>query len=223
MTLNKSLDDQLKDLERSQGTHFQVCGRVLKADGGAMFPVDFIALAVLHRSLALLRGFCHAIRDQNFICAVPLVRMQLDNLLRFYALSLVDNPHTLALKILGGDPLRKFPDRTGRKMTDSYLVEKLSEYLPWVKRLYKETSGYIHLSEKHIFNTIVSVDHVGRTVEHGVTGYDIGVPDSLRLEAVAAMREITKQLLGFVETWAHTKEVVGATKGAPKLEHPPHV
>lgn len=214
--ISKQVEERLKHLERSHEAHVEVGGYMLRADDAAVFPVDLVAQAVLHRSMSLIRGFCDAIRSENFLCAAPLVRLQLDNLLRFYALTLVDRPHEVATRILAGKPVRTQLDRSGRKMTDRYLARKLAEELPWVERVYQETSGYVHLSEKHILNTIISVDDAARTVEHGMTGSDLAVPDSLRLEAVDAMVEITKQLLGYVHSWARTKDIVGRSRPKPE-------
>ncbi len=55
------------------------------------------------------------------------------------------------MKVFGGTPIKKIEDKGGKFMTDGYLAGKLNEKYPWVLNVYKKTSGYIHLSETHIF------------------------------------------------------------------------
>ena len=210
------LESRLKALEELSGLHLQIARYMLRVDGGAIFGADLVASAVLHRSLGLIRGFCGAIRDENYLCAAPLVRIQLDNLLRFYAFFLVENPHETALRVFEGEPLRKQADKNGKKMTDRYLVEKLSQELPWVKSVYDATSGFIHFSERHMFCSQGDVDEASRSVSVHISGKDVGIPDSARLEAIEGMIEITGQVLRHVYGWAHTKDVTRlATGGSP--------
>lgn len=95
------------------------------------------------------------IKARNFICAAPLVRLQLDNSLRFYAAFLVEEPHELAKAFIDGKSIRSFRERGSKeKLTDRILVDRLSLHHSWIKEAYKQASGYIHLSEKHFFNVI---------------------------------------------------------------------
>jgi hypothetical protein len=128
-------------------------------------------MAVVDRSLALLRGFCDLVEARNMIAAAPLIRCQLDNGLRFFASTLVEDPHDFAGNILKGIPVRKMKDRYGKLMTDRYLVERLTIEVPWIETVYSQASGYIHFSEQHIINTIGIPDAMGVTTI-GVTGYD---------------------------------------------------
>jgi len=212
MTVSESVETKLKSLEGLQQDHINVAGYMLSADQGAAFPVDIVAQAVLHRSMGLVRGFCDAVRSENYLCAAPLVRLQLDNLLRFYALFIVHDPHETAFRISAGTPLTKQVDRDGRRMTDQHLVRKLSTELPWVSNVYRETSGFVHLSEKHVHNTRGSVDGANRQIEFCVSGRDYFLPDEFRIEAIECMIEITNQVLRYVYGWAKTKDTVGASR-----------
>ena len=53
-----------------------------EVDKGNVYPVDLRVNAVLHRSTNLVRGFALLIEQRNFICAAPLLRLQIDNCLR---------------------------------------------------------------------------------------------------------------------------------------------
>lgn len=208
------VETALMGLDELNKAHLSVAGYVLQADGGALFPVDLVAQAVLHRSMALLRGFSGAIRDENFLCAAPLIRLQLDNLLRFYALFIVEDPHETSMQMFKGVPLRKQRDKKGSKMTDAYLAKKLSAELPWIPEVYKQTSGYIHLSEKHMFNTHGDVDESTRSVEICISGKDFKIDDGFRIEAIDCMKETTSNILRYIYGWGRTKDVVGAKRNA---------
>ncbi len=204
------LDIRLKELESLLNAHSEKGMTMMKADNAAIFALDFLAIAVYKRSMSLISGFILMLKNKNFICAAPLVRLQLDNALRFYATSLVENPHDLATKFIGGTPIKEFRDReSGKKLSDYYLVEKLSEQFNWMTRVYKETSGYVHLSEKHFFNATT----VNSNVKAGFN-ISVGIEDSLvtledRVDAVDAMIAITKVVLWLLDSWTYTKESVG--------------
>jgi hypothetical protein len=135
------------------------------------------------------------------IAAAPLLRCQLDNGLRFFASTLVDDPHALAGNIANGTPVYKMKDRNGRFMRDDYLKKQLTIEVPWAEALYHQASGYVHLSEQHIINTIGIPDEEGKTVI-GITGYDGSVwTEQLYIEAIEAFDASTRLVLELVKMW----------------------
>jgi len=211
------LKEKLDQLGKLLKAHPDKGMAMMKADNAAIFPLDFLAVAVYKRSMSLISGFTVMIESKNFICAAPLVRLQLDNALRFYATSLVDKPHDLAIDFIGGKQIKEFRDKeNGKKLTDFYLVEKLSEKFDWITKVYKETSGYIHLSEKHFFNaTKINSFKPGFII-------NVGIEDSLitienRIEAIETMIAITNVVLWLLDSWTYTKETVGVKKMKNKL------
>lgn len=181
---------------------------MIEAYEGSLYTLDILASAVFKRSLSLIRGFADLIRNKNFICAAPLVRMQLDNLLRFYASFIVSNPHEFATEILAGKDVRNLKDQEGNKMTDRHLVDKLSKEFKWIKPVYEKSSGYVHLSNEHIYNSMsTSSDGETRTFNFIIGDTDSEfVKDELIINAIDAMTEITKILLKHLHGWAWTKD-----------------
>jgi hypothetical protein len=164
---------------------------------------DFLALMVLKRSLALIFGFTSLIRAKNFVSATPLVRLQIDNLLRFRAAFMVEDKDKFVASILDGVEVRQMPDRYGNRMTDAYLQNKLSSEYPWLKDLYKQTSGYIHLSEQHFLNTV----RAKKGGQEGEIEVYIGPDDKMvspevYSESVETMILVTYELLKFLGDWA---------------------
>ena len=206
--MNEAINAQLKELRDYQGTHVQVARNMLKAGGGAGYLLDILATAVLNRSLALLSGFCSLIEARNFICAAPLIRLQIDNCLRFYAASLVRNEDSFVRDILRGIPVRKLKDRNNKPMTDKFLVDKLSEKHFWLARVYAETSGYVHLSEKHIISSIRASESEKdfTTIRFKVSMEDADLEDEVYLGAIHAFKVITDLLLEYLRNWTCIKD-----------------
>lgn len=195
---------KLDDLESTEQT-FKDLGKQMMEPGQDLFPLDMLAVGVINRSLSLLTGFATLIRTNNYIAAAHLARPHLDNFLRFYASWLVDNPHEFAMNVMKGVRIDKLKDRDGKLLRDSHLVEVASKEYPWMRNVYTETSGFIHLSKKHVFTSTTIKDKEERTVEFRVGKEDKYVPEESKLEAVECMIEITKSIIKLLEGWIWTK------------------
>jgi hypothetical protein len=184
---------------------FKDLSKQMMLPGQDLFPLDMLAVGVINRSLSLIAGFTTLIRHGNYIASAHLTRPHLDNYLRFHAAWLVSDPHDFAIKVMGGTRIDKLKDRTGKNLRDSYLVEVASVDYPWIENVYKETSGFIHLSKKHVFTSTTIKDKEERTVEFCVSKEDKYVPDESRLEAAECMIEITNCIIILLEGWIWTK------------------
>lgn len=192
----------LRALEKD---HTEMGMEIMKAADGKIYPFDLLAISVLNRSVALLNGFCDLIEKKNFVSAAPLIRLQLDNLLRFHAGWLVDKPHDFAMKILSGTKVSNIHDRHEEKMSDRYLVSKISEEYPHLKKVYDETSGFIHLSDKHIFSSLGEVENDGKfSMKVSIT--DSYVRNEDYIAAIKGFAEITGILFRYLKGWALTKD-----------------
>jgi hypothetical protein len=189
--------------------------KVMESDEGKLFPVDFFVIAAINRSMCLISGLKVLIEKNNFLCAAPLVRLQIDNAARLYAGTLVEKPHKLVEDMIKGVPINKQIDRDGKRLNDAYLINKLSEELPWIKRVYKNASGYIHLSEKHIYNLYTP----GRNGSFKLTisSETNSIPESLYSELIRAFIATTEKLFELIEGWIYSKEnPLGAQEGIEK-------
>lgn len=112
------------------------------------------------------------------------------------------------MQILDGKQVRTLLDEKGNRMTDRYLVEKFSEQEDHrMLTLYIQTSGYVHLSNKHMFNSIVAEeDAKGKKLLIKITDTDEFVSTELYLEAISAFAVITRKILTYAYGWAYTKE-----------------
>lgn len=207
--MEDKLKKALKDFEAAERLLLELGEAVLQADDTRFFPLDMFVVGALRRSLALLQGFKLLIESRNFVSAVPLLRLQLDNSLRFFATTLVDDPHQLVITLMEGKQINQMKDRDDKKMSDGYLVENLSQLFPWIGQVYKNTSGFIHLSEKHVFMAIQVTEKV-RQVSFHIAGRDSDVfPASAYLEATEAFLEATRVFAKLLGSWLHCKEKAG--------------
>ncbi|MCD2177644.1 hypothetical protein [Rhizobium sp. C1] len=109
---------------------------------------------VARRTLAQSRAFKNCVQDQNGLVALALIRLQLDTVLRVYALYWVNDPHSFAQEVFEGKQIDKIKAADGQLMKDRYLIERLLPRNPWINDVYKNTSGLIHFSSRHIHASI---------------------------------------------------------------------
>lgn len=181
--------------------------RSAEAGGGLLYPLDFLAWAVGNRSAGLSRGFRTLIEAGNYMPAGALVRLQLDTSLRFMAAWHVNNPHDFATAVLGGTRVDHLKDRSGKKLRDARLVELAAPEGAWIARVYSETSGFVHLSDKHIF-AAVSGEPEGRTIQMHVADSDSSsaITDQVRQEAIDGFVAALALCLKYLHGWAATKD-----------------
>ena len=106
--------------------------------------------SIVHRAIELNKGFETLVKANYWITAINLIRLQSDNCMRLFALSLVQDRLDFYNRVQKGEPIRNIKDAEGNKMTDQYLSTKLDELFPGFRLLYENTSGLIHFSNEHM-------------------------------------------------------------------------
>ena len=201
---SRAVQSALAALEPVLDQHRKLGRAMLTADNASLYSLDLLATAAINRSMAHMAGFRQMVEARNFICAASILRLQLDTAMRFAAAWLAPDPHLFAHEVLKGTSIRKLKDRDGQNMTDSYLVSVLAKEDPWITNVYKQTSGYIHLSEKHIFNSVTAVGD-DRRIEMKMSSEDAVITDALYLESIEAFQAATEVFLRYLEGWIVTK------------------
>ncbi|MDM7930024.1 hypothetical protein [Blastomonas fulva] len=115
---------------------------------------DFYLMGIARRSLAQARAFRSCIEDLNWLVAAALLRLQLDTVLRLYALYWVADPEDFAGRVFAGEQVNRMKAADGNQMSDRYLIEKIKDQNAWVESVYKNTSGLIHFSSRHMHAAI---------------------------------------------------------------------
>ena len=200
--MENEIDNRLRFLEESRHSHYRIVEMMRISEGFSL--LDLFAWMVLKRSISLVYGFVALIRAKNFISAAQLVRLQIDNLLRFRAAFLVTDSDEFIHSVLSGTPVRGFKDKDNKKMTDAYLQQRLLSEYPWIQDMYKKTSGYVHLSEEHFFNTVRASGKGEGAIEAYIGPDDRMVSSRIYSEAVETMILTTHSLLTYMAEWVQT-------------------
>lgn len=74
--------------------------------------------------------------------------------MRLYALFWISDPNTFAEQVFQGKQIDHLKAADGEQMKDKYLRGKLVETYPWMDSVYKQTSGAIHFSSRHVMSAL---------------------------------------------------------------------
>ncbi|HCY43208.1 MAG TPA: hypothetical protein DHV48_18045 [Prolixibacteraceae bacterium] len=178
---------------------FQIGGQ-----NGHLHTMDLFTSAIINRSISLMRGFRTLANENNYISAVPLIRIQLDNCLRFYASTLVSDYNKFFIEYLKGVHIRNLKDAAGEKLTDTYLSKKLDKVFPGLHNLYVNTSGHVHLSNEHSFMQTEIVADKERTIGTRIGFYDFFEIDE-KVDFTYNMFKASEILLELTRSWKFQK------------------
>lgn len=176
---------------------------VLLLPNSRNFTIDHFLIGVINRSLSLTYGFKTLLTSNNYIGAVHLIRPHLDTFLRLFAVALVDDFQDFCTKTMQSVQINTMVDRNNKKMSDTYLQKRASEYYPWIKNVYEKTSGFVHFSESHIFTSGQMIDN---KLIHKISKFDKFVPEVSRIEASEAMIKITEVISLLVDGWIQARK-----------------
>lgn len=210
---NKSQNDteaKFSELEILTSRHDEQGQALFKACNAELFPCDILAFAVLQRSLQLKRGFCLLLQDGGYSCGAGILRMQLDNILRFNGVATNGDPHGVAERIWKGEPLYKIKDAEGQKLNDSRLIKLLSARNPDVTWLYELSSSYVHLSDQHIAHFYqVSKPNKEGTRDIAISDNDDHLGDESKVKLLDAFAVVTRGVLECVRQWTEVRSSHG--------------
>lgn len=217
---DEAISRALRSLAEYKEQHLQLLAEIMMADGANLFHVDLVVMAAMHRSLALIDGFTTLVEQRNALAAIPLIRMQIDSIIRTYACWTVEKPPVVAQAMLADTPLNKIKSRTGEPLTDAYLYQAAAEHYPWIPAAYRQISGFVHLSGRHIMAPMHADEP--RT-GHFIVGSRQGWSDVDVIGAIDTFAEATRCLLHLCWSWLKTKEMgrLSVEERAAKLGVPP--
>jgi hypothetical protein len=202
-------------LDRLREHHLELVPRFLSVSGGAMYTIDFVFGALMTRSYSLVDGFVDAFDQWNPIVAAPLLRLQIDSLVRTSYIARAPMADAVAEEILGGGEFRKMKDAEGKRLSDYRLVELATPHHPWVPAVYKSTSGWVHFSPDLVAAAWEIREETGRLkFAGGVPLRPEQIPPGALQELIYAMVKATEELFGYSEAWE-------AQKGLPPGEARP--
>lgn len=129
---------------------------------------DLYYISSIDKCIRVIDGFIPLIQQRNLSCAGALLRIQLDNCMRLFAVYIAKDKDGLIRNYISAkEKLSKMVDKNGKKMTDAYLKEQITVYEKHFTNVYNNTSGYIHFSEKSFFA-------ITRAMEDNIISFNIG-------------------------------------------------
>lgn len=184
-------------------------GKQLNAITPQMETFDFLLIAALNRTVNISKAYTTLIRDNNFIAAAPLVRINIDTLLRLYASIISEfDRNTFASKVMDGEIIKNMKlNGTGTKLDDRTLYLELSkiEGMEWVTDIYKAGSSFVHLEKSHIFSSLKIADDKERIVNMTIGFHDAFVPESEKFGSTVWMNKIIDSIIQQTQIWMYEK------------------
>jgi hypothetical protein len=208
-TTPEHLDKILNELSNFQKQFIESSKRFIEAGNKKLYTLDFFASAVNNRAISLTNAYVTLAKDNNYLTAVSLIRLQLDNALRFFASTLVADSNDFVMQFLDGKAIKDYTDVRGKKLSDNYLAKQLEAYFTGTQKLYTDTCGFIHLSDRHFFPTVAKFEKGNRNIGIQIGSYDNFKLDE-KIDFSRTMLEVSKLVLIVVEQWKHEKEKLGA-------------
>jgi hypothetical protein len=126
--------------------------------GGPIYRSNLILNGFIKRSVDLANGFIILMDAQNLLCAAPIIRMQIDTLLRVNYINFLIDPNDIFVRLISGEKFDRIRDDEGRLLKDFILRKHAKKEFPWIDEIYGNTSAFIHFSDKHIFSPICQLD-----------------------------------------------------------------
>ena len=170
---------------------------------------DLLIFSVLNRTVNLNRAYVNSIKDNNFIAAAPLVRINLDSLLRLFAATISEHKiNDFATKILGGEQINRMKYyNSNQLLNDSFLVTELSKIdnKDWVKKVYQAGNSYVHFCDKIIFSSQQVSDTKERIVNFTIGEHDNFIPMSEKIGSAVWMNKIIDSIIEQVQIWVYQK------------------
>ena len=179
-----------------------------------IYVPDLLLWSFAQRSYALVDGFLGAFDTWNLLVAAPLVRLQLDTLVRLSYATTCPDMDALTRALLDGVEFRAMKDETGQRLLDGRLVERSQALHPWLKPVYEKACGWVHFSPVHLFLGTQARD--GKLSGHLPLHPDV-LPERLLSEVLGAMLQATQDLVDYLSGWAiHKTELAASHEQTPE-------
>ena len=184
-------------------------GKQLSAISQNMEDFDLLLIAALNRTVNISKAFTCLMRNNNFIAAAPLVRINIDTLLRLYASIISEyDRNTFASKVMAGELIKKMKIRDTKKdLRDDTLYLELSkiEGMEWVTDIYKAGSSFVHLEKSHIFSSLKIANENERRINMSIGFHDAFIPESEKYGSVVWMNKIVDSIIEQAQIWMYEK------------------
>lgn len=164
------MEKYISNIEKSKDYYIH-----LSVEYVELFEKDFdyfiFLNCIINRAMNINHGFMLLTKNDNYACAIPLMRMMIDNCIRLLGVILVNDAHKYIKVWSNGEKIANLKDKNGNRLTDSYLSKKLDSFYPGAGVTYTEACGFVHLSERSLYMTAKRGDEK-RGVRFTIDGND---------------------------------------------------
>lgn len=154
MTNEEYLEKIVSPIEALRILNKEAKALAVKIIGQNLLKEDLCLCAMLDRSMRLTDGFISMIEARNLTCAGALLRLQMDNCLRLFALFIANDRNEAVDCIINGGIFSNLKDKDGKQMRDCHLKEELDKHDPRFSTVYNQASGFIHFSSKAFYQSV---------------------------------------------------------------------
>jgi hypothetical protein len=204
MLNEKKLDELLKQIIDIERLLLDCASNIIKAGQSKADNLDFIALSVINRAISLNKGYKTLIEANNTLSAVNLLRLQLDNLIRYNSI-FVANEIGYIDYIIEGKPINKYKKGT-QPFTDNYLAKELDKKFSNSLNLYIHLCEFIHYGKKHISKIITDSENKN-ALFRVVVGDNDNFTDAEKIDYTENLLSISINLLSLIRVWPEEKEL----------------
>lgn len=161
---DKALEKRLVELSECKQETFTISSKII---GQTLFKEDLFFCATADRCVHLIDGMRELLKTRNLTCVGALLRLQMDNCMRTYAAFIADDKNKVVDCLVSGNQINKQISKDGKKLSDSYLKTQLNTLDPQFGMIYKQASGFIHLSSKAFYQSVTGCDDNGISFQVG--------------------------------------------------------
>ena len=146
------LSPKIAELQMLRETGKSIAAGII---GKSLLKEGFFFCTATDRCMHLIDGLSSMLQERNLTCAGALLRLQLDNCMRTYAAFIADDKNAVIDCIISGNRINKQKSTDGKNLSDANLRSALSKIDSRFSNVYNQASGFIHLSEKAFYQTVV--------------------------------------------------------------------
>ena len=92
-----------------------------------MFKLSSIHYSLINRTMELNRGYITLFNSGNYITAISLLRLQVENCLRLFGFTIMDDMPNCLNRFIDGIDYKNLTGNGGKKLYDSYLAKELDK------------------------------------------------------------------------------------------------
>ena len=163
MPLPNNFDQHLAPIIRAEQSILDTHLAFRKARGFGGTSYDALVEAATDCVTGLCEDYRTAVRDQRYFNSRRFSRIASDPCMRLNAVLHVADREEFARRVEKGDrQVNQMQDAKGNLLQDAYLMDLLEEWESKLRVLYRDASGFVHLSPSHMRVTRLGWEAAGR-------------------------------------------------------------